>query len=317
MYAKQIYPWGTHRRFNSHAERIREKFGGRVQKLSVDAGFTCPNRDGTRGTGGCSFCLNDAFSPSYCQSSKTIAQQLSEGMSFHSRRYRRAVQYLAYFQSYTNTYAATDKLLSLYNEALAVDGVIGIVLGTRPDAINADKLTMLGELASRCHLTVEYGIESVYEKTLLRINRGHTYSEARQAIEMTAEMGIATGAHLIFGLPGESLEEMAESVVEISGLPLDSLKFHQLQIFRGTPMADEFESHPDDFIRFDEPGYLQFLVRYLERLNPGIAVERIAGETPPRFSITPPWGPRYDQLLAHFEALLHARNTWQGRLFKK
>jgi radical SAM protein (TIGR01212 family) len=307
------FPWGTSRRFNAYVDRMRKLWGGRVQKLTLDAGFTCPNRDGTRGSGGCTFCLNDAFNPSYCVPEKTISQQIEEGIAFHARRYRRADRFLAYFQAFSNTYAPVEELERKYQEALNCDGIIGLVIGTRPDCMDAGKLHLLKEHSAKAFIMVEYGIESVYDRTLDRVNRGHTWAEAVEAVESTAAAGVHTGAHFIFGLPGETREEMEASAVQISALPLSSVKFHQLQLFKGTAMAGEYLNKPEDFHFMDQEEYLDLMLRVVERLNPEIAIERIAGETPPRFAVHKPWGPRYDQILARFEELLEARNTWQGK----
>ena len=307
------YKWGTSRRFNAYADHMKRKFGARVQKLTLDAGFSCPNRDGTKGTGGCTFCLNDAFNPSYCDHSKTIRQQIAEGISFHEKRYRRAVNYLAYFQAFSNTHGTLDRLIPLYEEALSVPGVIGIVIGTRPDCVDDQKLDYLGKLAKRQHVVVEFGIESVYNKTLARVNRCHTFDETVIAIKETAERGIHTGGHIMFGLPGESRAEMMESAAILSKLPLHSIKFHQLQLFKGTAMATEYARDPSDFHEFSQEGYLDFMAEYISLLNPEFIIERIAGETPPRFAVQRPWGPRYDQILVMFESLLKEKDIWQGK----
>jgi uncharacterized protein len=309
------YAWGGKRRFNAYPDYMRKKFGGRVQKLTIDAGFSCPNRDGSKGTGGCTFCLNDAFNPSYCTPSKSITQQIKEGIEFHEKRYRRAENYLAYFQAFSNTHAPVDILEELYNEALKCRGVIGLVIGTRPDCMDSEKLHLLTGLSKKHHIVVEYGIETVYNRTLERINRCHTFEETQTAIQMTAGQGIHVGGHIIFGLPGESRQEMLDSAAIISAMPLDSIKFHQLQIFKGTEMEEEFKTHPEDFHSPGEDEYLDFMVKYIELLNPGIVVERIAGETPPRYAVREPWGPRYDQILVKFEKLLEERDTFQGKRY--
>lgn len=310
-----IYPWGNNRRFNSYPEYMRRVFGGRVQKLTIDAGFSCPNRDGTKGTGGCTFCLNDAFNPSYCIPQKSVTQQITEGIAFHEKRYRRASQFLAYFQAFSNSHAPLEKIAALYEEALSIDGIIGIVIGTRPDCMDDQKLAYLSELAEKCHVVVEYGIESVYNKTLERVNRCHTFEDTVSAIYNTAGKGIHIGGHMIFGLPGESREEMLKSAEILSALPLNSLKLHQLQLFKGTPMEKEYIENPADFMLFGEDEYLNFIVEYIEQVNPQFVIERIAGETPPRFAVVRPWGPRYDQILVKFEKLLEERNSWQGKRY--
>jgi radical SAM protein (TIGR01212 family) len=310
------YSWGNSRRFNAYSDYMKRTFGGRVQKLTVDAGFSCPNRDGTRGTGGCTFCLNDAFNPSYCDNHKSVRQQLEEGITFHETRYRRATQYLAYFQAYSNTHGSLEKMASLYEEALKTEGVKGLVIGTRPDCVDGEKLDYLAGLAENYHIVIEYGIESVYDRTLNRVNRCHTFEEAARAIEMTAERGLHAGGHIIFGLPGESRTEMMESASILSSLPLNSIKFHQLQLFKGTQMEKEYNESPDEFNLFSQEEYLSFMADYIEKFNPRIVIERIAGETPPRYAVIRPWGPRYDQILMQFEKLLEVRNTWQGKYFE-
>jgi radical SAM protein (TIGR01212 family) len=310
-----VHPWGHSRRFNAYPDYMKRTFGGRVQKLTIDAGFSCPNRDGTKGTGGCTFCLNDAFNPSYCVPQKSVTQQIAEGIAFHEKRYRRATQFLAYFQAFSNTYASVETLEKLYRQALDVDGVIGIVVGTRPDCMDDRKLELLQELSVKHHIVIEYGIESIYDKTLKRVNRCHTFEDAVNAINRSAEKGILVGGHLIFGLPGESREDMMRSAEVVSRLPLSSIKFHQLQLFKGTQMAGEYTLNPDEFRLFELDDYLEFMVEYIEQLNPQIVVERIAGESPPRFAVIRPWGPRYDQILIRFEKLMEERNSWQGKKF--
>jgi radical SAM protein (TIGR01212 family) len=313
---KIVFPWGHERRFNAYSNYFRSLYGSRVQKVSIDAGFTCPNRDGTKGTGGCTYCNNDAFNPSYCKPDKSVTQQIEEGIRFHRWRYSDARSYLAYFQAYSNTYAPLDILRKLYEEALSYPGVIGLVIGTRPDCIDDDKLTYLKELSSKCYLAVEYGIESCYNKTLKRINRGHTFQDAVVAVERTAAYGINTGAHFILGLPGETREEMFNQVNLISGLPLKTVKFHQLQIIKGTRMEKDFSEHPDDFELFTWEEYLSFFISFLERLNPSIVVERFTGEAPPRFLSGIGWGKkRADQIVNLIEKRLEELDTWQGRLY--
>ena len=316
-----MYPWGDNRRFNSYNANFTREFGGRVQKISIDAGFTCPNRDGKISTGGCTFCRNDAFNPSYCLPEKSIRQQIEEGIEFHQRRYRRAKQYLAYFQAYSNTYKPIDELERIYSEALSVEGITGIVVGTRPDCINEEILEMLSRLSKSgrpqgLSIILEYGIESVYDDTLKRVNRGHDFATAKQAIEMTHKYGFHCGGHFIFGLPGESREMMLNAADIISKLPLTTVKFHQLQIFKDTKMADEYLSKPSDFHLFSLDEYIEFVIDFIERLNPDIVIERFAGEVPPRYLISKPWlNLRYDQVLARIEQRLAERDTYQGKLY--
>ena len=313
-----LYPWGDNRRFNSYSNYFTKQFGGRVQKISIDAGFSCPNRDGTISTGGCTFCSNAAFNPSYCQPEKSIRQQIEEGIEFHKRRYRRANQYLAYFQPFSNTYKPLEELKSIYSQALEVPEIAGIVIGTRTDIVNNGILQLLKEIQKTHYVMLEYGVESVYDETLRCVNRGHDFTTAEKAIRMTAEYGIPCGAHFIFGLPGESKTMMLDAADIISRLPLTTVKFHQLQIFKDTKMAEEYLQHRDHFHLFDLEEYIDFVIDFAERLNPSIVIERFAGEVPPRYLVSEPWMKlRYDEVLARIEKRMEERDTWQGRLTQK
>ncbi len=310
------YPWGHMRRFNGYPEYIRGIYGERVQKLAIDAGFTCPNRDGTKGTHGCIYCNNDAFNPSYCTSEKPVRQQLEEGIEFHQRRYRRATKYLAYFQAYTNTYAPFEELKKLFDDALSVPNITGLVIGTRPDCIEDKILDYLAELSTRYYIIVEYGIESCNNDTLKKINRGHTFGQTKSALHETSERGIRTGGHIIFGLPGESREYMLSEAAILSSLPLNNIKFHQLQILVNTILAEEYKLYPKRFNLFTLEEYLDFCISFIERLNPSIVIERIAGEVPPRFLLSPTFGAlRNFEIIRMLEQKLEEKDTWQGKLF--
>lgn len=303
------------KRYNSFTGYYKSKYGSRLQKIVIDAGFTCPNRDGSVSVGGCTYCDNNAFHPSYSTPDKSIMQQMEEGMEFHRRRYRRATGYIAYFQPYSNTYAPPERLKALYAEALSHPNVVGIAIGTRPDCIDEEKLDYLAALSREHIVMVEYGIESCYDATLERINRGHTFDQAVTAVKMTADRGLDVCAHFILGLPGESREMMLESAPVINSLPLTSLKFHQLQIIKGTSMEREFEANPQDFVTFSLEEYIDFFVDILERLRPEIRIERFAGEVPPRFVKSNPWGLiRNVELLRLLEKKLEERDSWQGKL---
>lgn len=286
------------------------------QKLVLDAGFSCPNRDGTKGSGGCTFCDNAAFHPAYSSPSKSITSQLDEGIAFHAARGRKADGYLAYFQSFSNTYASLDTLRSRFGEALSHPAVKGLVIGTRPDCVDGEKLDFLAELAAGGHpVIVEYGIESCYDETLRRVNRGHDFETACRAVTETVRRGLSTGAHFILGLPGESVDMMLSAAEKINGLSLDHVKFHQLQILRGTPMEAEFDRDPDAFVRWTPETYVDFLVDLLERLRPDLAVERIASSVPPRFHAHPGWGLPSAVLQQRLEKRLEERDSWQGSKF--
>ena len=304
------------RRYNSFVGYFRERYGTRLQKIVVDAGFTCPNRDGSAAMGGCTYCDNDAFHPSYSTPDKPIIQQIEEGIAFHKNRYRRAAGYLAYFQPYSNTYAPLETLKKRYYEAHSHPEVRGVVLGTRPDCIDSEKLDWLAELAREKVVIVEYGVESVYDTTLKRINRGHDYATTLQAIEETAKRGIDQGAHFIFGLPGESKEQMIAMAAEINKMAVNSVKFHQLQIVKGTYMEQEFAESPQDFVQFSLEEYIDFFIDFLELLRPDIHIERFAGEVPPKFVNNMPWGTiRYTEIHRLMEKRLSERDTWQSRRY--
>jgi len=311
-----VYTWGHCRRFNAYSNYFKKQFGERVQKLSIDAGFTCPNRDGSKGRGGCTYCNNDAFNPSYCNPTKSVEQQIREGMEFHAWRYKKPGKFLAYFQPYSNTYAHLEELRKIYDQALGFPEIAGLVIGTRPDCIDDEKLEYFVGLSKTHYVIIEYGIESCYDKTLKRINRGHTFEESKKAIERTAAAGLKTGAHLIFGLPGESRKEMMAQVQILSGLPLTNIKFHQLQIIKGTQMEKEYTEKPEEFNFFGLDEYISFIVDFIERLNPNFIIERFAGEVPPRFKVDPGWGlVRNEQIVEMVEAELERRNSFQGKNF--
>ena len=312
------YTFGIKHRFNSYSGYFKKTFGERVQKITVDAGFTCPNRDGTLARGGCTYCNNDAFNPSYCNPQKTVAKQVAEGIEFHKVRYRRASKYLVYFQPYSNTYTSLQKMKELYEQALAQEGVVGLVIGTRPDCVDGEKLDYLQQLSEKHYIIVEYGVESIYNQTLDRINRQHTFEQSVKAIEETAKRGLHVGAHFIFGLPGESREMMMNSVKRVSPLPLTTIKFHQLQIVTGTSMATDYQKHPEDYPLFAFEEYIDFIIRYTEQLNPDFIIERFAGEVPPRYLAGPGWGLiRNDQINIAIEREMKKRDTWQGKFYKK
>lgn len=273
--------------YKDYSHWIREQFPFRVQKISVDAAFSCPNRDGRLSLGGCTFCDNKTFNPSYCDRGKSITRQLEEGKAFFAKKYPE-MKYLAYFQAYSNTYAPLEELKRKYEEALAVDDVVGLVIGTRPDCVSDEALDYLQQLNQRTFLIVEYGIESANDNTLRRINRGHTFDCSRQAIIKAHQRGIITCGHIILGLPGEDEEEMLHQASTISQLPLDILKLHQLQIIKGTPLAKEYEAHP--FHVFSAEEYVNLVIRYVSQLRNDLVLERFVSQNPPNMVIAPKWG---------------------------
>ena len=274
-------------------------------KLVVDAGFSCPH-------GRCTFCDNAAFHPAYSSSRKSITQQIDEGIAFHAARGRQEGPYLAYFQSFSNTYAPLERLREVYAEALSHPAVSGLVIGTRPDCVDGEKLDWIASLGCA---RMEYGIESCRDKTLRRVHRGHDFACSEQAVQETAARGIPVCGHFILGLPGETQDSLLEDVSRINALPLDTIKFHQLQILKGTPMADEFAAHPEDFVRWTLEEYIDLLADLLERLRPDIAVGRLAASVPPRYLAVPGWGVRASELHRLLERRLSERDIWQGKRY--
>ena len=303
------------KRYNDYPAYCRRLFGGRVQKLSIDGGFTCPNRDGTKGTGGCAFCNNASFSPAYCREAGSITRQIDEGARFFGRKYA-GQKYLAYFQSYSGTYAPLAVLRERYEEALAHPAVAGLVVGTRPDAVSTEALDYLQEIAERGkYVCVEFGVESADDEVLRAVNRGHGFAEAEAAIRAASGRGIAVGAHLIFGLPGETPEKMLAGAMRLCALPVDILKLHQLQIVRGTRMAEQYAERPEAFRLYTEEEYLDFVVRVIERIPPRICLERFVNQSPPEYLLAPKWGAKNFEFAAKLDKRLEEMDTWQGKLY--
>ncbi len=300
--------------YNDFTTFLKGYFPYKVQKISLNAGFTCPNRDGTKGFGGCTYCNNQTFNPGYCRTEKSVTIQLEEGKRFFARKYP-DMKYLAYFQAYTNTYGELELLCRNYEEALAVEGVVGLVIGTRPDCMPEALLDYLEEICKTHFLLVEYGIESTSDQTLQRINRGHTFADTCQAVEQTAARGIPTGGHVILGLPGETRKEIAQQAVAISHLPLTTLKMHQLQLIRGTRMAREYETMPEDFYLFDLNDYIEVVIDYVERLRPGMVLERFVSQSPTDLLIAPDWGLKNYEFVAKLRKRIAERETFQGRFY--
>lgn len=299
--------------YNDFGHWIRRQFPFRVQKISVDAGFSCPNRDGRLGTGGCIYCDNETFSPAYCNRRKSVTKQLEDGKMFFARKYP-DMKYLAYFQAFTNTYASFDKLKALYEEALGVENVVGIVIGTRPDCVSPDLLDYLQELSSRTFVLVEYGIETTNDETLMFINRGHDFECSRKAVEETKKRGILTGGHIILGLPGEDEQESFRQAGIISSLPLDILKVHQLQVIRGTRLARLYEERPFHLYSVDE--YIHLIAGYIQRLRPTMVLERFVSQSPKNLLLAPKWGLKNYEFTNLLNNYLLSNNITQGELCK-
>ncbi|MDL2213708.1 TIGR01212 family radical SAM protein [Bacteroides sp. OttesenSCG-928-D19] len=300
--------------YNEFSFFLKKYFPFKVQKISLNAGFTCPNRDGVKGLGGCTYCNNQTFNPDYCRTEKSIARQLEEGKKFFAHKYPE-MKYLAYFQAYTNTYAGLDDLKRRYDEALEVDNVVGLVIGTRPDCMPDSLLDYLENLRKHCFVLVEYGIESTHNETLKRINRGHTFAETIDAVERTAARNILTGGHVILGLPGEMHEDIIAQAAVVSRLPLTTLKMHQLQLIRGTKMANEYEQHPEWFHLFDVNEYIDVAISYMEHLRPDIVIERFISQSPKELLIAPDWGLKNHEFTSLVKKRMKERGAWQGKLY--
>jgi len=298
--------------YNDFSRWIRNKFPYRVQKLSIDGGFSCPNRDGKLSRGGCSYCDNRTFNPSYCDRRRSIAEQIAEGKQFFSRKYP-DMKYLAYFQAFSNTYAPVGKLRKLYEEALAQDDVVGLVVGTRPDCVAADVMDLLQELSRQTFLILEFGIESTNDTTLRLINRGHDYDCSRRAVEEAHRRGIITGGHVILGLPGETPEESVRQAGDISALPLDILKIHQMQVVRGTRLAQQYEEEP--FHVYDVDEYIRLVADYIEHLRPSLVLERFVSQSPAEMLIAPRWGLKNYEFTARLRRYMLDHHMRQGRCF--
>ena len=300
--------------YNDYGTWIRRQFPYRVQKISIDAGFTCPNRDGRISTGGCIYCDNRTFNPSYCQRRHSVTEQLEEGKRFFAHKYP-DMKYLAYFQAFTNTYAPLAQLKLLYEEALSVPDIVGIVIGTRPDCMPDELLDYLAELNEQTFVLVEYGVESTNDETLLRINRGHTFQQSCDAIERTHQRGLLTCAHIILGLPGEDADESLRQAPVISGLPIDILKIHQMQIIRGTRLAELYAAKPFHIYTVDE--YIRLIAEYIQRLRPDMVLERFVSQSPKDLLIAPHWGLKNHEFTNLLANHLRAHNIRQGQFFLK
>lgn len=297
-------------RYNSFGSYLKKRFGQTVHKVNIDAGFTCPNRDGTVGFGGCIYCNNDSFRPSSCKPTLTVREQVRRGITYLRKRYG-AERFIAYFQPYTNTYAPLAKLERLYREALEEPSVVGLAIGTRPDCIDEEKLLFLEDLAKDYFILIEYGLQSIYDKTLSFINRGHDYNAFLKALDMTAGRGIEIGAHIIVGFPTETREEMLTMAEEISQLPIHFLKIHQLQIIKNTVLAEIYERRPFPVFGYEE--YLRFLIEFIERLSPDIVIQRLFATAPDNILIAPRWDRSRDEILRDLRILFERYDTFQGR----
>jgi len=299
--------------YNDFGSWMKKHFPFKVQKISIDAGFSCPNRDGTIARGGCTYCDNRTFNPSYCHKRDSVTEQLEAGKRFFSTKYPE-MKYLAYFQAYTNTYSPTSKLRAMYEEALAVKDVVGLVIGTRPDCVSNDLLDYLQELNKETFILVEYGIESANNKTLEYINRGHTFECSIDALERTHSRGIATGGHIILGLPGEDKNESIRQAKLISALPMDILKIHQMQIIKGTLLARQYNETPFHLYSVDE--YIELIAEYIQHLRQDLVLERFVSQSPAEFLIGPKWGLKNYEFINKLVNYLKQNGIYQGMLVK-
>ncbi len=301
------------KRYNSFGAYIRKQFHTTVYKVNVDAGFTCPNRDGTVGTSGCIYCNNDSFRPNSCRPTLSVGEQIKNGIEYIKKRYK-ADKFLVYFQPYTNTYAPVEELENLYKDALSGPSVVGLAIGTRPDAVDEEKIALLESLAEKYFILVEYGMQSMYDKSLEFINRGHNYATFKKALDLTRNRGILTGAHIIVGFPTETREEMLSMADELSHLPVDFLKIHQLQVIKDTPLENMYKENPFHVFEYEE--YLEFVTEFLERLSPRIVLQRLFARAPDSILIAPQWGKNRQEILRDIEKKLEVRDTFQGKKMK-
>jgi len=304
--------FSNNKRYNDYSSFIKQRFSERVQKISLDTGFTCPNRDGTKGVGGCTYCNNNTFNPDYCKPEKSITQQLNEGISVFSRKYK-TQRYLAYFQAYTNTYADINLVKRLYNEAIKHPQVIGLVIGTRPDCINDDLIDYLSHLAKDYYISLEFGVESTLERTLVDVNRCHTFKETIEAYELVKNRGLHLGAHMIIGLPGETREEILNHTKALNKLPINSLKLHQLQIVKHTMMAKQFKDNPEQFSLFTADEYLNLICEFVALLRPNIIIERFISQSPQHLLMAPKWNLKNFEMVAKIDKKLAEKDLWQGK----
>ena len=289
-----------------------KRFSERVQKISLDTGFTCPNRDGTKGVGGCTYCNNNSFNPDYCEPDKSITQQLDEGIAIFSKKYKTQC-YLAYFQAYTNTYADINLVKQLYNEALKHPKVVGLVIGTRPDCINEEIIDFLSDLSKEYFISLEFGVESTLDRTLKNVNRCHTYQETVDAYELARDKGLHLGAHMIIGLPGESRDEILNHAIQINKLPINSLKLHHLQIVKHTMMTKQFKENPEQFSFYSADEYIDLICEFVALLRPDIIIERFISQSPHHLLIAPKWNLKNFEMVAKIDKKLTEKNLWQGK----
>ena len=301
--------------YYDYGEFLRKHFDGKVQKIAIDAGFMCPNRDGTKGYGGCIYCNNQSFNPAYCRTRISVAEQIGRGKEFFARKYPQ-MQYLAYFQAYTNTYANISQLKQLYEEALNQEGVVGLIIATRPDCMPDELLSYLSQLAQRTFVMVEYGVETSHDRTLQLINRGHSWADVVDAVQRTAQHRVLCGAHLILGLPGETLSDFTATAERISRLPLSTVKLHQLQVIRGTRLAQMYANGEVELIEWTADEYIDVCLQVLQHLRSDLAVERFVSQSPADLLVFPRWGMKNYEFTHRLNKRLVGGQIIQGSKFR-
>lgn len=299
----------TTRPLNLYSHYIRNFYGQRVQKIPVDGGFSCPNRDGTKGYGGCTFCNNDSFSMG--DRNLSIRDQVEKGIALYRKKFPTLSKFIVYFQSYSNTYKDIKLLEKMYLEALAIDGVIGLAIGTRPDCIDKEKVKMLEDLARTFDVTVEYGVESLSDETLKRVNRGHTVKDFESALDMTYGRGIKLCTHLILGFPWETESDLINASLRLKHYPLQFIKFHQLQIVKNTTMGTEYLKRPFKIVGKEE--YFEMLLRLICHLPPKVVIQRLFSDYSKDYLVSEPWPQSHSQLTSEFIQFLQSRNCFQGK----
>lgn len=304
------------KRYNDYSSFIKLNFGERVQKISLDIGFSCPNRDGSKGFGGCTYCNNNTFNPDYCEPQKSIKEQLEQGIEFFSRKGKNN-KFLAYFQAYTNTYSDFETLKNMYDEALKIPKIVGLVIGTRPDCISDEVINYLDELSKSYFISLEFGVESTNEKTLLNVNRCHTFEDTKRTFEKCKNKRFHLGAHIILGLPGEPKSDLLNHARELSKLPIVTLKLHHLQIVKNSVMSVQYNRNPEGFNLFNLDDYICFISEFITYLRPDIIIERFISETPANLLIAPKWGLKNFEIVAKIDKKLKEENSWQGKNFIK
>ncbi len=308
--------WGSSSPYNDYSTYVTKKFGGRAQKISINAGFTCPNRDGTKGVGGCAFCNNSTFNPDYCDASKSVLQQIDEGIAFFARKYK-SMRYLAYFQAYSNTYGDTERIVELYREALSHKQIEGLVIGTRPDCLKDELVQRLSELAENHYVAVELGAESTDDNTLYSINRGHTWQDTVDAVRRLKTAQLPVALHFIMGLPGESKQQQLAVAKEVSRLPIDFVKLHQLQIVRGSAFEKLYATHPEHFDLWQIDHYVDFCIEFARRLRPSIVIERFVSQAPGELVVAPKWNVKNYEFTHRLLKEFALRGAFQGELWER